>query len=50
MSKIVKIKHVKPAKPAKSEAPAAKKCRAAEVGHRSCDCGREGCSFNSPKK
>jgi len=37
-----------PGKPAgaKSQSP----CRALEIGHRSCNCGREGCSFNAPKK
>lgn len=37
-----------PAKPAPAPASETKyaKCRALEVGHRSCNCGRKGCGEN----
>jgi hypothetical protein len=50
-----KQKQSKPAKPAKQSKPAVSpqadepkftKCKALDVGHRSCHCGREGCGEN----
>ena len=46
----VKIKVIKPETDKAENAPEPKKCQAAEVGHRSCDCGGPDCSFNAPKK
>ncbi len=37
------VKTKAPVAPAAPAAPKLKKCRAYEMGHRSCHCGREGC-------